>query len=94
MLVQGQRLGADVSNIIWLRGRIASPLVITKLVELGYLMPAKRQSARAVENAIFRLRQRLYHDGIISAGDLSGDFSIRTQVFARFRSCEARKFEG
>ena len=42
-------------------GRIASPLVVAKLVELGYLKRAKRHNARAVENAVFRLRQRLHH---------------------------------
>ena len=46
-----------MSNIIWLRRRIASPLVIAKLVELGYLKQAKRDNARAVENAIVRMRQ-------------------------------------
>jgi hypothetical protein len=60
-------------------GRIASPLVVAKLVELGYLLGylkrAKRHNARAVNNAVFRLRQRLHHDGIISAGNLSGIFS-------------------
>lgn len=42
-------------------GRIASPLVVAKLVELGYLKRAKRHNARAVENAVFRLLQRLHH---------------------------------
>ena len=84
---------ANLSNVIWLLGRIASPLVVAKLVELGYLNRAKRHNARAVENAIFRLRQRLHHDGIISAGDLSGDFlATRTQVFAGSEAAR-HKFE-
>jgi hypothetical protein len=77
-----------LSNIIWLRRRIASPLVIAKLVELGYLKQAKRDNARAVENAIVRLRQRLYRDGVI-CGDLSGHLSQSELERSPVAGCEA-----
>jgi hypothetical protein len=57
--------------VIQFRRPIASPEVIAKLVELGYLRPTKRHKASIVESAMERLRQDLYRDGVISAGDLS-----------------------
>jgi hypothetical protein len=57
--------------VIQFRRPVASPEVIAKLVELGYLRPTKRHKAGVVENAIERLRQDLHRDGVISAGDLS-----------------------
>jgi hypothetical protein len=81
-----------LSNIIWLRRRIASPLVIAKLVELGYLKQAKRDNARAVENAIVRLRQRLYRDGVI-CGDLSGHLSQSELERSPVAGCEAHEIE-
>jgi hypothetical protein len=80
-----------LSNIIWLRRRIASPLVIAKLLELGYLKQAKRDNARAVENAIVRLRQRLYRDGVI-CGDLSGHLR-NPNSSVPVAGCEAHEIE-
>jgi hypothetical protein len=57
--------------IIQFRRPVASPEVIAKLVELGYLRPTKRHKAGVVENAMERLRQDLHRDGVIGAGDLS-----------------------
>jgi hypothetical protein len=57
--------------VVQFRRPVASPEVIAKLVELGYLRPAKRHRIGVVENAVERLRQDLHRDGVISAGDLS-----------------------
>jgi hypothetical protein len=57
--------------VIQFRRPVASPEVIAKLVELGYLRPTKRHKAGAIENAMERLRQDLHGNGVISAGDLS-----------------------
>jgi hypothetical protein len=57
--------------VIQFRRPVASPEVIAKLVELGYLRPTKRHKADVVEKAMERLRQDLHRDGVISAGDLS-----------------------
>ena len=53
------------------RWRTASRAVIGKLVELGYLRPAKRYEEGVVKNAMARLRQALQRDGFIGDGDLS-----------------------
>jgi hypothetical protein len=63
-------VGAGMGIVIQLRRPIASPEVVAKLIELGYLRPAKRHKAGAVENAMERLRHDLYRDGVIRAGDL------------------------
>jgi len=60
-----------MGTVIQFRRPVASPEVIAKLVELGYLRPIKRHKADVVENAVERLRQDLHRDGVISAGDLS-----------------------
>jgi hypothetical protein len=57
--------------VIQCRRSVASPEVVARLVELGYLRPAKRHKAGAVENAMERLRRDLRRDGVIRAGDLS-----------------------
>jgi hypothetical protein len=62
---------ARMGIVIQFRRPVASPEVIAKLVELGYLRPTKRHKADVVENAVQRLRQDLHRDGVISAGDLS-----------------------
>jgi hypothetical protein len=59
-----------MGNVIQFRPRVASAKTIAKLVELGYLPPAKRHKSSAIENAIRRLRQNLYRDGVISDADL------------------------
>jgi hypothetical protein len=50
---------------------IASSVVITKLIELGYLQREKCNRATAIERAIERLRSDLCRDGVICEGDLS-----------------------
>ena len=57
--------------VVQFRRPIASSEVIAKLVELGYLRPAKRHKIGVVENAMERLRQDLHRDGVIRAVDLS-----------------------
>ena len=57
--------------VVQFRRPVASSEVIAKLVELGYLRPAKRHKIGVVENAVERLRQDLHRDGVIRAGDLS-----------------------
>jgi hypothetical protein len=64
-------VGARMGIVVQFRRPVASPEVIAKLVELGYLRRAKRHKAGVVENAVERLRQDLHRDGVISAGDLS-----------------------
>jgi hypothetical protein len=56
--------------VIPFRRRAASRAVITKLVELRYLRPAKRYNEGVVEHAVERLRQALQRDGVIYDGDL------------------------
>jgi hypothetical protein len=56
--------------VIQFRRQVASPEVVAKLVELGYLRPTKRHKPGVVENAVERLRQDLHRDGVISVGDL------------------------
>ena len=50
-------------------GRPASAEVIANLVKLGYLQPAKRYEANALEAAVARLRHDLRRDGVICEGD-------------------------
>jgi hypothetical protein len=66
-----RRLGHRMGIVVQFRWPIASSEVIAKLVELGYLRPAKRHKIGVVENAMERLRQDLHRDGVIRAGDLS-----------------------
>jgi len=56
----------------WVRlfGRPASAEVIANLVKLGYLQPAKRYEANALEAAVARLRHDLGRDGVICEGVL------------------------
>jgi len=49
----------------------ASTLVIAKLVQLGYLRPAKRYRPEAVDKAVERLKRDLWHVGAIEGGDLT-----------------------
>ena len=63
--------GWVVGSVVYLRRAVASPAVIAKLVDLGYLQNAKRHRASAIENAIERLRSDLCRDGVIWEGDLS-----------------------
>jgi len=72
VVVNVNRLGAArMGIVIQFRRPVASPEVIAKLVELGYLRPTKRHKTGVVENAMERLRRDLHRDGVISAGDLS-----------------------
>jgi hypothetical protein len=57
--------------VLQFRRPVASPEVVAKLVDLGYLRPTKRHKASVIESAIERLRQDLHRDGVISTGDLS-----------------------
>jgi hypothetical protein len=49
----------------------ASTLVTAKLVQLGYLKPAKRYRPDAVDKAVERLKRDLWHVGAIEGGDLT-----------------------
>ena len=62
--------GWVVGSVAYLGRAVASPAVIAKLVDLGYLQNAKRHRASAIENAIERLRSDP-RDGVIWEGDLS-----------------------
>ncbi len=57
--------------VIQFRRPAVSAAVVAKLVELGYLRPAKRHKAGVIESAVERLRRDLHRDGVIRAGDLS-----------------------
>jgi hypothetical protein len=59
-----------VGSVAYLGRAVASPAVIAKLVDLGYLQNAKQHRASAIENAIERLRSDP-RDGVIWEGDLS-----------------------
>jgi hypothetical protein len=61
--------------VIQFRRAVASPEVISKLVKLGYLRPAKRYKRGPIEKALARLGQDLYCAGVIAAGDLSCDLT-------------------
>ena len=65
--------------VVQFRRPAASPEVVAKLVELGYLRRAKRNKPGVVENAVERLRQDLHRDGVISAGDLSPVAKVEEQ---------------
>jgi hypothetical protein len=57
--------------VVQFRRPVASPEVVAKLVELGYLRRARRHKAGVIENAVERLRQDLHRDGVIRPRDLS-----------------------
>jgi hypothetical protein len=57
--------------VVLARRRAASHALIAKLVELAYLLPAKRYKEGVVEHAVARLRQALERVGVICDGDLS-----------------------
>jgi len=59
-----------MGTIIQFRRPVASAEVIANLVKLGYLQPAKRYEANALEAAVARLRHDLRRDGVICEGDL------------------------
>ena len=54
--------------------------MIVKLVELGYLRPAKRFNEGVVEHGMERLKWALQQDGVIC--DLSGDVPPAGKVFS------------
>jgi hypothetical protein len=66
-----RHLWARMGIVLQFRRPVASPEVVAKLVELGYLRPTKRHKVSVIESAIERLRQDLHRDGVISNGDLS-----------------------
>ena len=66
-----RRLEHCMGIVVQFRRPVASSEVIAKLVELGYLRPAKRHKIGVVQNAVERLRQDLHRDGVIRTGDLS-----------------------
>jgi hypothetical protein len=59
-----------MGTVIQFRRPVASAEVIANLVKLGYLRPAKRYEANAVEAAVAQLRRDLSRDGVISERDL------------------------
>ena len=59
-----------MGTVIQFRRPVASAEVIANLVNLGYLQPAKRYEANAVEAAVARLGHDLSRDGVICEGDL------------------------
>jgi len=58
-----------MGTVIQFRRPVASAQVIANLVKLGYLQPAKRYEANALEAAVARLRHDLRRDGVICEGD-------------------------
>ena len=58
-----------MGTVIQFRRRVASAEVIANLVKLGYLQPAKRYEANALEAAVARLGHDLSRDGVICEGD-------------------------
>jgi hypothetical protein len=63
--------GSCIGTVTPFRSRVASRAVIAKLVELGYLRPAKRYKESVVKNAMAQLRQALQREGFVGEGDLS-----------------------
>ena len=62
-----------MGTVLPFRRRVASRAVIVKLVELGYLRPAKRFNEGVVDHAVERLRRALQRKGVICEGGLSRD---------------------
>jgi hypothetical protein len=58
-----------MGTIVQFRRPVASAEVIANLVKLGYLQPAKRYKANALEAALVRLKHDLSRDGVICEGD-------------------------
>ena len=54
-----------MGTVLPFRRRVASRAVIVKLIELGYLRPAKRFNEGVVEHAVERLKWTLQQDGVI-----------------------------
>jgi hypothetical protein len=54
-----------VDNVVQFQRRVASPEVIIKPIELGYLQRAKHHTAGAVNGAVARLASDLCRDGVI-----------------------------
>jgi hypothetical protein len=71
-----------MGTVLPFRRRVASRAVIVKLVELGYLRPAKRYNEGVVDHAVERLQRTLQRDGVIFDGDLSGDVPPAGKVFS------------
>ena len=59
-----------LGTVIQFRRPVASAEVIGNLVKLGYLQPADRYEANAIEAAVARLRHDLSRDGVICERDL------------------------
>jgi hypothetical protein len=59
-----------MGTVIQFRRPVASAEVIANLVKLGYLQPAKRYEANALEAAVARLRHDLSRNSVICEGDL------------------------
>jgi len=79
--VRANPTGRAIDAVLPFRRRAASRAVIGKLVELGYLRPAKRDSDGVVEHAVQRLRQVFQRDGLICEG------ISRTIGFSHAASC-------
>jgi hypothetical protein len=61
-----------MGTVVPFRRRV-SRAVIAKLIELGYLRPAKRYKEGVIEHAVARLSHALQRDDVICNGDLSRD---------------------
>jgi hypothetical protein len=73
-----------MGTVLPFRRRVASRAVIVKLVELGYLRPAKRCNEGVVDHAVERLKT-LQRDGVICDDNLSGDVPPAGKVFSAMR---------
>jgi hypothetical protein len=61
----------SVGNVNRTGRRVASVVVIAKLVRLGYLKPNKRYKPDVILKAVELLRADLWYAGVIEAGDLT-----------------------
>ena len=60
-------------TVVQLRRPAISTKVITELLRLGYLQPAKRYKPHVVERALVRLRADLVRDGVVKGSNLLSD---------------------
>jgi hypothetical protein len=60
-------------TVVQLRRPAISTKVITELLRLGYLQPAKRYKPHVVERALARLRGDLVRDGVVKGSNSLSD---------------------
>jgi len=58
-------------TVVHLRRPAISTKIITELLRLGYLQPAKRYKPHVVERALARLRADLVRDGVVKGNSLA-----------------------